>query len=219
MTNNMKYLKLFTELDFKDVTNLIKESQNFSKTGYEFIEFAGRKSSSPTIYVDYLRNVDDSGKKFTCQVGEYVLSYDGTTKREQVSTCTLNIWEQKSASGKASSSLNSEQVMNPDGSGVKPEAVFELLPGRILTEQDKKRRKAEMEIAQSKAKMEIDAAGGYEGPGTKTAYAFYNPVGVKDNEYRWVEVVDDNLIDCDKRHNSISDLIYKIEQEIKRKTT
>ena len=71
-----------------------------------------------------------------------------------------------------------------------------------------------MEIAQSKAKMEIDAAGGYEEPGvTKTAYAFYNPKG-GDKEYRWVEVVDDYLIDCYDHSRFISDLIYKIKQKI-----
>ena len=218
----MKYLKLFKDSDFKDKskfgTNLIKESQNSTKTGSEFISFVKQKSSSTSIYVDYLKNVEESKKKFTCQVGQFVLSYDDTTKREykgeQVPSTTLKIWEQKSAYGKESSSLNSEQVMNPDVSGVEPDAVFENLPGRILTEQDKKRRNAEMEIAQSKAKMEIDAAGGYEEPGvTKTAYAFYNPKG-GDKEYRWVEVVDDYLIDCYDHSRFISDLIYKIKQKI-----
>jgi len=82
----MKYLKLFKDSDFKDKskfgTNLIKESQNSTKTGSEFISFVEQKSSSTSIYVDYLKNVEASKKKFTCQVGQFVLSYDDTTKRE-----------------------------------------------------------------------------------------------------------------------------------------
>ena len=115
-------------------------------------------------------------------------------------------------------SLTKEQVMDPENSGVEPDDIFEKMPGYIQTAENKKRDAAAKEIAQSKAKMEIDAAGGYEEPGvTKTMYQFYTPQGNL-NDYRWVKISQTgDLIDCYKDNSNISDLIFKIKKELKSK--
>jgi len=222
----MKYLKKFNSY-------LIKESQ-VNRAGGVFLSYVSSKSSSrnvyPTIDIEKAKQ-DPTLKKFTCEIGPFVLVYDGTTSRdsiggtayakkgEQKSTSILKVWCQKSAYDWEVSSLTNDQKKDPENSGVKPDVVFEQLPGFMLTEKDKSRQNAEMEIAKEKAKEEIDKAGGYEEPGvTKTAYAFYKPSGNFSDKYIWAEVgPDDNLIDCFDETRIIDDFIFKIKQEIKEK--
>ena len=198
----MKYLKRFGLYS-------VNESRNL-RSG--FLTYASEKSSSTNIYPSYRNIVDKSLEKFSCQVGPFIISFDDTTKREykskQVATSTLKVWCQDS--------LTKEQVLDPENSGVQPDDIFELMPGYIQTEEDKRKDAAAMEIAKDKAKKEIDAAGGYEEPGvTKTAYHFYKPSGNL-NEYRWVGISSTgDFIDCYKESLYISDLIFKIKKELK----
>lgn len=197
----LKYIKLF-------------DSYSINESSSGFLNYASQKSSSPNIYPSYSNIEDPSLNKFSCQVGNLIISYDDTTKREyenkQVPTTTIKVW--------MGESLTKEQVMNPENSGVEPDDIFEKMPGYIQTAENKKRDAAAKEIAQSKAKMEIDAAGGYEEPGvTKTMYQFYTPQGNL-NDYRWVKISQTgDLIDCYKDNSNISDLIFKIKKELKSK--
>ena len=108
----LKYIKLF-------------DSYSINESSSGFLNYASQKSSSPNIYPSYSNIEDPSLNKFSCQVGNLIISYDDTTKREyenkQVPTTTIKVW--------MGESLTKEQVMDPENSGVEPDDIFEKMPG------------------------------------------------------------------------------------------